>query len=600
MEQLTLILFERIGMLLIFAFMLTRIPSFRHLLDRELGVKTILYHSIFFGIFGIAAAQAGVVLSDGEITSHLWTFELADGQTLVGSTLVAIVIAGLLGGPYVGLGAGLIAAAYLQFLGGDTMIANGITNLLAGLLAGYTARFFSQERVIAPEKALFIGMFTPILHMCLLLVFAGDPDEAIQLVNRIGLPLVITNSVAIAIFTAMIRVALNEQEQAAALETERALKIAEKALPHLKKGFNFESARKMAELLHGELKIAAVSLTNKKMVLSHVGSGADHHQRGEPLQTILSEKALSTGDIQIAYEHSQIQCSHERCPLQAAIIVPIRQSGEVAGLIKLYFRRSQQIRAVEIALAQGLGKLISHQLDVVAAENMKTLIQDAELRNLQAQINPHFLFNTLHSIDVLIRVNPKLARHLIVQLGYFMRSNLSLTSASFIPLEKEINHLRAYLEIVKVRFSDQLEVDFNLEDGLCETMIPPFTLQPLVENSIKHGLKNVEAGGRVEINLRKIGDQVRVAIKDNGSGIPESSLHKLGKQPLYQEENREKENGTGIYNVNQRLVGLLGSEARLSFENRYEGGCMVFFQIPFSLKADAGQNGNAARKTDIS
>ncbi|HEX7065736.1 MAG TPA: LytS/YhcK type 5TM receptor domain-containing protein [Bacillales bacterium] len=586
MEQLTIVLFERIGMLLVFAFMLTRIPSFRYLLDRELGVKTIIYHSIFFGIFGIAAAQAGVVLNSGEITSHLWTFELAEGQTLVGSTLVAIVIAGLLGGPYVGFGAGLIVAIYLQFLGGDALIANSVTNLLAGLLAGYTARFFSQERVIAPEKALFIGMFTPILHMCLLLVFADEPGDAIQVVNRIGLPLVITNSVAIAIFTAMIRAALNEQEQEAALETERALKIAENALPYLRKGFNFDSARKMAELLHSELKIAAVSLTNTKMVLAHVGSGSDHHQSGEPLQTTLSEKALSTGEIQIAYEQSQIQCSDELCRLQAAIIVPIRQSGEVAGLIKLYFRRSQQIRAVEIVLAQGLGKLLSHQLDVVAAENMKTLIQDAELRNLQAQINPHFLFNTLHSIDVLIRVNPKLARHLIVQLGYFMRGNLSLTSASFIRLEKEINHLRAYLEIVRVRFSDRLEVNFDLEDGLCEMLIPPFTLQPLVENSIKHGLKDIEAGGKVEIRLQKAGRKALVSIRDNGSGIPESTLKALGKRPLYREENREKENGTGIYNVNQRLIGLLGKEARLFFENLPEGGCIVSFQIPISRESE--------------
>ncbi|HET7578684.1 MAG TPA: LytS/YhcK type 5TM receptor domain-containing protein [Bacillales bacterium] len=586
MEQLTIVLFERIGMLLVFAFMLTRIPSFRYLLDREIGVKTVIYHSIIFGIFGIAAAQAGVVLSDGQITSHLWTLQLSDGQTLVGSTLVAVVIAGLLGGPYVGLGAGLIVAVYLQYLGGETVMASSVANLLAGLLAGFTARFFSQERVIAPEKALFIGMFTPILHMCLLLIFTSAPPHAIRLVNEIGLPLVITNSVAIAIFTAMIRVALNEQEQGAALETTRALKIAEKTLPHLKRGFHYETAQTIAELLYGELKITAVSLTNTEKVLAHVGSGDDHHKRGQPLQTILSEQALETGEIQIAYERSQIQCSNERCPLQAAIIVPIWQSGEVAGLIKLYFQRSQQIRAIEIALARGLGKLISHQLDVAAAENMKALIQDAELRNLQAQINPHFLFNTLHSIDVLVRINPKLARHLIVQLSHLMRSNLSLTSTSLIPLEKEVKHLQAYLEIVKVRFADQLEVLFSMEDGLCQTQIPPFTLQPLVENSIEHGLKDVEAGGRIEIVVKRSNAAVQVEIRDNGNGIPAPILLKLGKQPLYTTENREKDNGTGIYNVHQRLISLLGEGAGLHFENRPGGGCTVSFQIPVVMNSE--------------
>jgi two-component system sensor histidine kinase LytS len=582
MEQLTMLLFERIGMLLVFAFMLTRIPSFRYLLDREFGIKTIIYHSMVFGIFGIAAAQAGVVLSDGEVTSHLWMFKLSDGDTLVGSTLVAVVIAGLLGGPYVGLGAGLLVAVYLQVLGGEIANAGSLANLLAGLLAGFTARFFSQERVIAPEKALFIGMFAPILHMCLLLIFTSDPEDTIRLVNTIGLPLVITNSVAIAIFTVMIRVALNEQEQEAALETERALKIAENALPHLRQGFNFDTAQKITELLYDELKIAAVSLTDKKMVLAHVGSGEDHHRRGQPLQTNLSAKALRTGEIQIAYERTQIQCSDHRCPLQAAIIVPIHQSGEVAGLIKLYFRRSQQIRAVETALAQGLGKLISHQLDVVAAERMKTLVRDAELRNLQAQINPHFLFNTLHSIDVLVRVNPKLARHLIVQLSYFMRSNLSLTSASFIPLEKELKHLKAYLEIVKVRFSDRLVVNVDVDEGLYDMLIPPFTLQPLVENCFKHGLKDVEEGGRVDVRLFNKGKFAQVEICDNGRGITESVLRQLGNEPI----NNGDGNGTGVYNVNQRLIHLLGEESRLHFESGYEGGCKVRFDIPISMKSE--------------
>ncbi|MCF6094977.1 histidine kinase [Microaerobacter geothermalis] len=582
MEALTVTLFERIGLWLVFAFMMTRIPSFRYLLDRELDLKTILLHSMIFGIFGIAGAQAGITIADGEIISKLLIFRLEEGETLVGSTLVAVVIAGLMGGPLVGLGSGFIVAGYLYFLGGEGVIANTLVHPLSGLFAGFTARFFSQERVIAPAKALFIGMFTPILHMALILIFTSNPDDTIQLVNTIGLPLVITNSVAIAIFTAMIQVALNEKEQEAALETKRALKIAEEALPHLRQGYNFQTAMKIAQLLRNELKIAAVSLTNKKEVLAHIGLGADHHQQGEPLKTFLSDKALETGEIQIAYDREQIHCQYLECQLQAAIIVPIRQSGEVAGLIKLYFRRSQQIRAVEIALAQGLGKLISNQLDVVAAEKMKALIQEAELRNLQAQINPHFLFNTLHSIATLIRVNPTLARHLIVQLGFFMRSNLKLTSTSFIRLEQELKQLHAYLEIMKVRFSDKLKVNYLIADGLEEVLIPPFTLQPLVENSIQHGLRDMECGGEIQIHLKRMENVVQIEICDNGTGIPEHLLKQLGKHPL----DSKKGSGIGLYNVNQRLTSLLGEKASLHFRNVPSGGCSVSFQIPVSFERE--------------
>ncbi|MGM7723072.1 LytS/YhcK type 5TM receptor domain-containing protein [Metabacillus sp. Hm71] len=580
MGDLTIILFERIGMLLIFAFMLTRIPSFRYLLDRELSVKTTIYHSIIFGILAIAGAQAGVKIADGQITSHIWVLQLAEGEMLVGSSLVAIVISGLFGGPYVGLGAGSIVAVYCYLLGGEHVLAVCLANMLSGLIAGYTARFFSHERVIASEKALFIGMFAPILHMAFLLIFTSTPEETIELVNTIGIPLVVTNSVAIAIFTAMIRIALNEKEQEAALETKRALKIAEETLPFLKRGLNFQTAAKIADLLREELKIPAVALTDTEKVLAHTGLGFDHHHHNQPIRSQLTRLAIETGEIQAAYGTEQIQCNNPDCPLQAAIIVPIRESGEVTGLIQLFFRRSQQIRAVEIAFAHGLGKLISNQLDAVAAEKMKTMVQEAELRHLQAQVNPHFLFNTLHVISALIQKNPGQARGLIVQLGQILRSSLKLSSASLITLNQESTYLHSYIEIMKARFSDQLAIEVDMENGVGAAMIPPFTLQPLVENCINHGLKNVSSGGMIWIKAKKKGNSVVIEIKDNGSGFPPTLISCLGSKPVQS----EKGNGIAIYNVNQRLTTIIGETARLQFRNRSSGGSLITFTLSISVK----------------
>ncbi|KKI90170.1 histidine kinase [Bacillus sp. SA1-12] len=580
MGDLSILLFERIGMLLIFAFMLTRIPSFRLLLDRELSVKTIIYHSIIFGILAIAGAQAGVKISNGEITSHIWVLQLAEGEMLVGSSLVAIVISGLLGGPFVGLGAGAIVAVYCFLIGGEHVLAICLANMLSGVIAGYTARFFSQERVIASEKALFIGMFAPILHMAFLLIFTSTPEQTIELVNTIGVPLVVTNSVAIAIFTAMIRIALNEKEQEAALETKRALKIAEETLPYLKQGLSFQTAVKIADILREELKIPAVALTDTEKVLAHTGLGFDHHHHNQPIQTKLTRLAIETGEIQAAYGYEQIQCNHHHCPLEAAIIVPIRESGEVTGLIQLFFRRSQQIRAVEIAFAQGLGKLISNQLDAVAAEKMKTLVQEAELRQLQSQINPHFLFNTLHVISALIQKNPVQARGLIVKLGQILRSSLKISSATVIPLDQEITYLHSYIEIMNVRFSDQLTIQVDMEDGVGAAMIPPFTLQPLVENCINHGLKNVSSGGMIKIKAIKDGDSVVIEIKDNGIGFTPSMISSLGSKAVQS----EKGNGIAIYNVNQRLTAIVGETASMQFRNRSSGGSLITFTLPISVK----------------
>lgn len=500
---LTLALFERLGLLLVLAFMLTRMSSFRSLLDRELNKGTTFMYAVIFGLFGIAGSQAGVVMEGDQFTTSFWVFSLEEDQMLVGSSLVAIVIAGLLGGPIVGFGAGLVAGVYLFFLGGLGYLANSIVNPLTGLLAGLTARFFSQERVIVPTKALFIGIFPPILQMGLLLIFTVQPEEMISLVDHIGLPLVISNSVAIAVFTAMIRVALHEQEQEVALETQRALTIAEKALPFLKKESQEEMAEGIADLLYQELHVAAVSVTNQTEVLAHRGLGEDHHQRGDPLQSHLVQQALQSGSLYLAYSEEEIQCEDVNCPLQAAIIVPMMQSGEVTGLILLYFAKSHHLSAVEVALAKGLGKLISNQLSAVTAEKMRQLIRDAELRNLQAQINPHFLFNTLHLIAALIRVDPLLGRHITVQLGNYMRFNLRLASASLVSLEEEYEHIKAYLEIVRVRFSDRLNITSKMDEGIRHLLLPPSTIQPLVENSIQHGLRDAVQGGEVAIYIKK-------------------------------------------------------------------------------------------------
>lgn len=583
MQELTILLLQRIALLLLCAFLLTRIPSFRYLLDWEINVKTILSHSAVFGMFGIASTQAGVVFDGEQFYSGLWYTSLSPGETLVSSGLVAVVIAGLLGGPAVGLGAGCITAGYTLTLGGHLIAASSFVNPITGFLAGITARFFSQERVISPFKALFIGMFAPILYMHLFLILSPKPEETIPFINLVGVPLVVSNSVGIAIFTAVIRVALEEKEREAAGETRRAFKIAESALPHLRQGLNKRTARKLAELLNQELtNVAAVAVTDGERVLAHAGKGAEGHGVEGTLPR--EEKSVAIGEtgLRMVSGREGIDCGRPKCPLRAALLIPIFETGEKIGQIILYFQRQQQIRPVEIAFAQGLEKLLSHQLDMIAAEKAKALLQEAELRNLEAQIHPHFLFNTLHLIATLIRVDPAQARRLIVQLGAFMRSSMKLASSSLVPLKQEEQHLLAYLEIVRVRFRGKLDIRYRREEDLGDVPIPPFTLQPLVENSIQHGLRDITGGGLVNIELtrdRKEKCRLQVVITDNGKGIPPHILPMLGKTPI-PSSGGERNGGMGIYNVNQRLIRLFGEKSQLRFANRPSGGSIVSFQIP--------------------
>lgn len=413
--------------------------------------------------------------------------------------------------------------------------------------------------------------------MQLLLIFEPDPVEMIAIVNTIGLPLVLSNSIAIAIFTAMIGTALREQENEAALAAKQALTIVEEALPFLKMDSPRDMANGIANLLYDRLELAAVSVTSDRTVLAHKGLGDDHHRQGDEIITTLSRKAMDTKQMQVAYSRTEIQCEHDNCPLVAAIIIPIKDTNEVTGLIKFYFRKQQHIRPVELMLAEGLGQLISNQLNTSANEKLKAHIRDAELRNLQAQINPHFLFNTLHLIATLFRKDPDRARHITVQLAHYMRFNIGLVSSSLIDLEKECQHVQAYIEIVQARFASRLDIRFTMAGGTSEVYIPPSTIQPLVENSVQHGLGNVTKDGKVEVIIQKLEHMVQVIVRDNGSGFPEDLLHRAGNAAL----TNNNDGGAGLYNVNQRLVSLLGESSRLYIRNLPLQGSEVYFNIPF-------------------
>ncbi|MDY0406426.1 LytS/YhcK type 5TM receptor domain-containing protein [Virgibacillus sp. 179-BFC.A HS] len=585
MKEMTIILFERLGLLLVIAFVMTRTPGFKTMLYREFSWKMAIVHSCVFGIFGIASTITGFVL-DGKTVIHDFVWHtVGPDQLVVSSSLMAIVIAGLLGGPVVGFGAGMIAGIHLMYIGGIGWLANGIVNPLTGLLAGWTARFFSDERVISPWKALFIGIFPPVLQMQLLLILQSQSQDMVGIVDMIGLPLVLSNSIAIAIFTAMIVIVLREQEDEAAKATKQAFSIAEEALPFIKEEDATEMATGLAKLLYDRLDIAAVAITNRKYVLAHVGIGAEHHRQGDVIAGTLTREVMAQKRMLIADSREKNPCSHPKCQLEAAIIIPILEANEVTRVIYFYFRKVQHIRPVERMVAAGLGEYLCNQLKMLAADKLKAHMRDAELRNLQAQINPHFLFNTLHLIAASLRKDPEQARHITVQLAQFMRFNLKLVANPLVTLEKECEHVQAYLEIIRARFMNRLHTSFTCDTDVLDVLIPPATIQPLVENCIQHGLSDMLQGAKIAVNITNQGEYIHVSVYDNGCGFRQDLLDVIAKKPLTDEPNH----GTGLYNVNQRLTSLLGEDAGLIVRNLPGQGSEVRFSIPVTMHGTKAQ-----------
>jgi two-component system sensor histidine kinase LytS len=580
MDHIMMQLFERAGMLLLVTFILTRVPWFRQVIERKITFWNGFGYSLLFGCFAILGTYAGIVTHENHIsTSQVWISPVAQNEAIAHSSVVGIVIGGLLGGSWVGAFAGLIAGVHLYGLGGFAGLAGALSLPFIGVMAGLIARFFAEEKIISPFKSLFVGVFAPIIYMCFILAFAFPASSAIALVNTIGLPMVITNSISIAIFTTMLHLALREEERTAAVETQRSLQLAEQALPYLNHGWNATSAPSIAQLLHKETSAYHVAVTNRDSIF-YITTIKDrdtsiHQPSAAGLELQWQKHFRYRYEPYIILEYGLLFHQDER--YDAAILIPVIEEEEIVGTILLFYPSSRTIRAIEMALARGIGKLFSYELNAARGKRMTAMLKESELRRLHSQIQPHFLFNTLNSILSLIRIDPDRARHITIQLAQHLRFHLKSQQPGLIPISQELDALRSYLDIVQVRFEEQMNVEIRIDARLEHILIPPTTLQPLVENSVIHGFKQRKNTGFIHIDIFQDERYVYIQIEDNGQGMPDEMIQKLGKQSL---QGRDESNGTGVYNVCQRLYYYLGDEATFRCSQREGGGVRIILRIP--------------------
>lgn len=196
--------------------------------------------------------------------------------------------------------------------------------------------------------------------------------------------------------------------------------------------------------------------------------------------------------------------------------------------------------------------------------------REQELAALKAQINPHFLFNTLNSISATLRRNPEQAREMIAKLSGMMRYALDGADRDLVPLRDEIDFTRRYLDLEHHRFSDRLtaEVNIDADEDALDTPVPPMVLQPLVENALRHGIAPSEEGGSVTVQVTTENDRIQVCVEDTGVGPGEEN-------PL-----SASENSTGLTNTSTRLQHTYGPDAALHTAENEPTGFRVRFSIP--------------------
>ncbi len=212
-------------------------------------------------------------------------------------------------------------------------------------------------------------------------------------------------------------------------------------------------------------------------------------------------------------------------------------------------------------------KIWNNARNEIKLVEQQQLLMQARLAALTSQINPHFLFNTLNSVSSLIRTNPAQARAVVQKLSNILR-RLLRKHDSFSPLRDELSFIDDYLAIEMVRFGDKLRFEKDISPETLDMLVPSMLLQPLVENSVRHGLSGKLEGGVIRVRSQVAGGRIRLAVEDDGVGITEAKLATLLEQ------------GIGVSNVNERLKVLFGNDYRMYVDSRPNGGTRIEIEIP--------------------
>ncbi|PEJ51895.1 sensor histidine kinase [Bacillus sp. AFS002410] len=577
MFELIPLMLERVGILVILAFLLSRMKSFRQIIQNEHSFNAKMILIIIFGAFGIISNYTGVHIYNESVNSLSWHFSVASDNAIANTRIMGVAIGGLLGGPFVGFGVGLIAGLHRLSLGGFTAYACAISTVVAGIVTGMLRNQFGIQRNKSPWIVVSIGIIMECVQMGIILLIAKPFGSALHLVEVIALPMILINGFGTLIFILIIHNILQEEEKTRALQTNKALYIAQQTLPFFRQGLTPHSCSEAASIIYKLTKADAISITDHYRVLAHVGAGSDHHEPMHSLATKLTKNVLEDGKIITATSKDEIQCSHSDCPLRAAIVLPLKALNKTVGSLKLYYTDSNKLGTVEKELADGLSKLFSTQLELAEAEFQRKLVKDAEIKALQAQIHPHFLFNSLNTISSLIRTDADKARKLLIHLSTFFRNNLQGARETLVTLEKELEHVEAYLTIEQTRFPNKFAVEFQIEPHLKLAQIPPFTLQPLIENAIRHAFTR-EKKLTVIVQAYEYSNEIFLITEDNGRGITPQLLTTIGNETIQSKEGT----GTALWNIKKRIDEIYGEKEHFQIQSELGKGTKVSIKIPLS------------------
>ncbi|XVQ13491.1 sensor histidine kinase [Spirillospora sp. CA-255316] len=379
--------------------------------------------------------------------------------------------------------------------------------------------------------------------------------------------------------------------------TFETLHTASRAAPALRSGLTEQGAQKAARHLRALLGSAALAITDGERPLAW--DGAHEHHAGEVPGH--AEATLAGGRTQV----HDVACDRLDCPIRRVVVVPLTTDERVVGTLAAY---GEEVPAGLIRAAEEVAQWVDAQLELAELDRSRTLLMEAEMRALRAQISPHFIYNSLTTIASFVRSDPEQARELLLEFAGFTRYSFR-RHGDFTTLAEELRSIDRYLLLQRARFGeDRLRVTLRIAPEVLPVAVPFLCLQPLVENAVRHGLQDRAAPGLITIVAEDAGSDCVISVEDDGIGMDPEGVRRLlagedratAGSPA--EGGAPPGNGTGadghradgpaagggdgeaagigLANVDDRLRQVYGDEYGLAVETGPGAGTKVTLRVP--------------------
>ncbi len=556
MNSTVFVLFERASVMLVVMYLAFQFQITKRILRKPTSLSQSLWIGVVGGIIGILGTYLGIPYK-GAIINYRDT---------------GVIISAMIGGFPAGLISAVIAAVHRSLLGGITAFPCFLGTLTAGIVTGALSWKYEQ-RIFNVPFAIIYTLFIESVHLSFVFIIVQPHSLAVDIVKMVMFPMIFTNTFSVSMLIAIFSGTEKSFEDLTVATTSSLFKIVEDTMDIIDKGLSVKTSKLLAKKIKECTDFDAISITNKTIVLAHVGAGEDHHFSGSPIITKATKDTLSRGKGRIISRKSDIGCPKDGCPLASAVIVPLKfLDGTIFGAIKFYRTKEFAISKSDLEFAKGLAQIISIETNLSRALKDSKMVYDVKYRSLLSKFSPHFLFNALNAISYLIKSDQEKAGDMVLELSELLRYTIKEEKA-MVSLKRELVFIEHYLKFTKYRYDD--EFDYEISSNVPENiMVPFFIFQPIVENSVKHAkIPSKKLNVSVKCNYKP--GTLTFTVKDDGRGFEVSRMRE----------------GIGVKLLKERLENLYGGAAKLCIHSNIYKGTNVKIEIPTTvintLRSDA-------------